>query len=183
MIDLSRLHSLVEQLQHQAAETDRIRGEASRPLFDQQLFRYRSKLLAPCVAEIAQELAILQKEQQTGKLLPERTQHVCEKLVAQIHAVQREFATQHIRKNEPKQAIRKQRSINQLYQDLNQHRDWERRLKSMLRDKESLVNRCGSQFEQQQLQKEVLALEGRINRCQAALIKLEDEINRRERKG
>ncbi|KJG58713.1 prepilin peptidase [Photobacterium kishitanii] len=183
MIDLSRLQTLIEQLQHQAAETDRVRGEAQRPLFDQQLFRHRSKLLTPCVTEIAQELATLQKEQQAGRLLPERTQHVCEKLIAQIHAVQREFATQQIRKNEPKQAVSKRRSINEIYQDLNQHRDWERRLKSMLRDKETLLNRCGSQFEQQQSQKEVLVLEGRISRCQTAIVKLEEEINRRERKG
>ncbi|MCD9500740.1 prepilin peptidase [Photobacterium phosphoreum] len=183
MIDLSRLQELIEQLQHQAAETDRIRGEAQRPLFDQQLFRNHSKLLTPCVAEVAQELAALQKEQQAGKLLPERTQHVCEKLIAQIHAIQREFATQKIRKNEPKQAVRWQRSINDIYQDLNKHKEWERRLKSMLHDKEAIFNRCNSQFEQQQAQKEILALEGRINRCQAALIQLENEINRRERKG
>lgn len=88
-----------------------------------------------------------------------------------------------IRKNEPKQAVRWQRSINDIYQDLNKHKEWERRLKSMLRDKEAIFNRCNSQFEQQQAQKEILALEGRINRCQAALIQLENEINRRERKG
>ncbi|WP_408900314.1 primosomal replication protein PriC [Photobacterium piscicola] len=183
MIDLSRLQTLIEQLQHQAEEADRLRGEAQRPLFDQQLFRHRSKLLTPCVVEITQELATLQKEQQAGKLLPERTQHMCEKLIAQINAIQRELATQHIRKNEPQQAAKWQRSINDVYQDLNKHRDWERRLKAMLRDKESLLNRCGSQLEQQQAQKEILALEGRISRCQAALITLENEINRRERKG
>lgn len=183
MIDLSRLQMLIDQLQQQAVEADRLRGEAQRPLFDQQLFRHRSKLLTPCVLEIAQELAILQKEQQMGKLLPERTQHMCEKLIAQINAIQRELATQHIRKNEPQQTAKWQRSINDIYQDLNKHRDWERRLKAMLRDKESLVNRCSSQFEQQQAQKEVLALEGRVSRCQAALITLENEINRRERKG
>ncbi|MBY3787195.1 primosomal replication protein [Photobacterium carnosum] len=183
MIDLSRLKTLIEQLQHQAEEADRLRGEAQRPLFDQQLFRHRSKLLAPCVTEIAQELATLQKEQQAGRLLPERTQHLCEKLIAQINAIQRELATQHIRKNEPKQAAKWQRSINDVYQDLNKHKDWERRLKLMLREKESLLSRCSSQFEQQQSQKEILALEGRISRCQAALITLENEINRRERKG
>ncbi|MEC6795882.1 primosomal replication protein [Photobacterium sp. S4TG1] len=183
MIDLSRLQTLIEQLQQQAIEADRLRGEAQRPLFDQQLFRHRSKLLTPCVIEIAQKLTILQKEQQAGKLLPERTQHMCERLVAQINAIQRELATQHLRKKEPQQAAKWQRSINDVYQDLNKHRDWERRLKAMLRDKEALVNRCGSQFEQQQAQKEVLALEGRISRCQAALITLENEINRRERKG
>lgn len=183
MIDLSRLQTLIEQLQHQAEEADRLRGEAQRPLFDQQLFRHRSKLLAPCVTEIAQELATLQKEQQAGKLLPERTQHLCEKLIAQINAIQRELATQHIRKNEPQQAVKWQRSINEIYQDLNKHKEWERRLKAMLRDKESSLNRCHSQFEQQQSQKEILTLEGRISRCQEALIKLENEINHKERKG
>lgn len=183
MIDLSRLQLIVDQLKQQAAEADRLRGEAQRPLFDQQLFKNRSKLLSPCVTELAQELANLRKEQQANKLIPERTQHICEKLIAQIHAIQRELATKKIRKSEPKQYTQWQRPLNDTYQDLNQHKDWERRLKSMLRDKELLLSRCNSMFEQQQLQKEILALEGRINRCQAALKKLETEITQRERKG
>ncbi|EAR56221.1 hypothetical primosomal replication protein N'' [Photobacterium sp. SKA34] len=183
MIDLSRLISLIEQLKLQAADVDRKRGESFKPLFDETLFKTRSKLLTPCVNEVHNELQLLQKEQQAGRLLPARTQHLCEKIVSQIQAIQRELATLNIRKKEPKNQAGWRRPINEIYQDLNQHKDWERRLKAMLRDKELLISRCASQFEQQQLQKEILALEGRISRCQAALIKIETDISNRERKG
>ncbi|PSW18799.1 prepilin peptidase [Photobacterium sanctipauli] len=182
MVDLQRLDSLVSQLAIEAANTDRQRGEAQRPLFDEQLFVCRSKLLTPCVNEIRHEISSLRSEQQAGKLLPTRTQHICEKIVAQIQAVQRELATQQIRKNEPKRGRGWRKPIHELYQDLAQHQDWERRLSSMRRDKELMLSRCTTLAEQQKLQKEVLALEGRLTRCQAALAKIEKDISLRERK-
>ncbi len=38
MPDLKRLENILEQLAQNAAQIDRKRGEASRPLFDEQLF-------------------------------------------------------------------------------------------------------------------------------------------------
>ncbi|MGF1682563.1 primosomal replication protein PriC [Photobacterium minamisatsumaniensis] len=183
MPDLQRLDAIVSQLAVDAANTDRQRGEAYRPLFDEQLFLCRSKLLTPCINEIRSEISALRNEQRAGRLLPSRTQHICEKIVAQIQAIQRELATQQIRKNEPKRGRGWRKPIHELHQDLAQHREWERRLSAMRRDKESMLNRCSTLAEQQTLQKEVLALEGRLTRCQTALAKLEKDINQRERKG
>ena len=61
--------------------------------------------------------------------------------MSQIQAVQRELATQQIRKNEPKRSVGWRKPIHELYQDLAQHQDWERRLSAMQRDKE-LMRRC-----------------------------------------
>lgn len=183
MPDLKRLENILDQLAKDAAQTDRKRGEAARPLFDEQLFFCRSKLLTPCVAEIRGEISALRSERKAGKLQASRTQHICEKVIAQIQAIQRELATQQIRKNEPRRQQGWRRPIHELYQDLAQHQDWERRLAAMQRDKEMLISRCSTLAEQQKLQKEVLALEGRLSRCRAALGKIEKEISQRERKG
>lgn len=56
MLDFQRLEDIATQLAHEAASTDRKRGEAPRPLFDEQLFHCRSKLLVPCVNEIRDEI-------------------------------------------------------------------------------------------------------------------------------
>ncbi len=183
MIDLTRFDTLIAQLKTQAANLDRTRGEANKPLFDEQLFRCRSKLLTPCVNEIASEIFKLRQEQQSGRLLPTRTQHICEKIVAQIQAVQREFATVSIRKNEPKYRSTHYQPLNEIYQNLNQHKDWERQLKTKLRDKEFELSQCSDWQLQQKLQHEVLVLEGRVSRCQQALTKIEQTIMKRERKG
>lgn len=183
MPDLKRLETIVSQLAHEAASTDRKRGEASRPLFDEQLFRGRSKLLMPCVNEIRHEIHALINEQQAGKLQLSRTQHLCEKIVAQIQAIQRELATQAIRKNEPKRGQGWRKPIHQLHQDLAQHQEWERRLSAMLKDKSHMLGRCQTLADQRQIQQEILALEGRLARCQEALKKIERDINTRERKG
>lgn len=82
--------------------------------------------------------------------------------MSQIQAVQRELATQQIRKNEPKRSAGWRKPIHELYQDLAQHQDWERRLAAMQRDKELMIARCTTLAEQQKMQKEVLALEGRL---------------------
>lgn len=183
MPDLNRFTAILEQLAVEAAKIDRQRGEASRPLFDEQLFFCRSKLLTPCVNEVRSEISALQREHKAGKLLPTRTQHICEKVVAQIQAIQRELATQQIRRREPKPQYKRRRPIHQLYQDLAQHQDWERRLAAMQRDKEALIGQCSTLAAQQKQQKEVLALEGRLSRCRTALAKIEQEISARERKG
>ncbi|MGF1724199.1 primosomal replication protein PriC [Photobacterium nomapromontoriensis] len=183
MPDLKRLEAIVSQLAHEAASTDRKRGEASRPLFDEQLFRSRSKLLMPCVNEIRHEISALINEQLAGKLQLTRTQHLCEKIVAQIQAIQRELATQAIRKNEPKRSQSWGKPIHQLHQDLTQHQEWERRLSAMQKDKSLMLGRCTTLDEQRRIQQEILALEGRLARCQQARKKIEHDINIQERKG
>ncbi|MGF1690433.1 primosomal replication protein [Photobacterium kagoshimensis] len=183
MFDVSRLKAHVDQLQKEAAAVDRQRGEAPRPLFDEQLFQSRSKLITPCVEEISHEIKSLQREQASGRLLASRTAHICDKIVAQIQAVQRELATQTIRKNEPAKNNTRQVPIHELYQDLAKHQEWERRLVGMQRDKTMMLNNCRTLAEQQVIQKEILALEGRVQRCQAAVTRIEKHISIRERQG
>ena len=183
MLDFQRLENITAQLAEQVTAIDSQRGEAQRPLFDEQLFHCRSKLLAPCVEEIKQEIVALRREHIQGSLAPNRTQHVCERIVAQIQAVQRELATQQIRDNEPQRTKHWQKPIYELKQDLAQHQEWARRLAAMQRNKERALNQCRSADEQQALQDEAATLAERLHRCRLALAKIEKQISSRERKG
>ncbi|GAL11705.1 primosomal replication protein N prime prime [Vibrio astriarenae] len=51
MVELSKISRLLEDLSSQAAMVDRQRGEHHLPLFDEQLFKSRSRLLVPCIQE------------------------------------------------------------------------------------------------------------------------------------
>lgn len=183
MLDFQRLEKIVTQLADEATSTDSKRGEAQRPLFDEQLFHCRSKLLGPCVEEIHDEIFALSREHAQGKLNPSRTQHVCERIVSQIQAVQRELATQQIRKNEPQRTRSWRKPIYELKQDLAQHQEWAKRLTTMQRTKERAVSRCRSVEERQSLESEAATLADRLYRCRAALAKIEKQISMRERKG
>ncbi|KHT61694.1 prepilin peptidase [Photobacterium gaetbulicola] len=183
MLDFQRLEELTTQLADKAAETDNKRGEAQRPLFDEQLFHCHGKLLTPCVAEIREEIQALSREHQQGKLDPLRAQHICERIVSQIQAIERELATLAIRKNEPHPTRKWQKPIYELKQDLAQHQVWAKRLATMQRHKERALSQCRSADEQQVLQNEAATLAERLRRCKIALAKIEKQISMRERKG
>ncbi|WEM43086.1 primosomal replication protein [Photobacterium sp. DA100] len=183
MLDFQRLEALTTQLADKAADTDSKRGEAQRPLFDEQLFHCHGKLLVPCVEEVREEIQALSREHQQGKLDPTRAQHICERIVSQIQAIQRELATQTIRKNEPQRTRHWQKPIYELKQDLAQHLVWAKRLAAMQRHKERALSQCRSAEEQQVLQNEAATLAERLHRCRMALAKIEKQISMRERKG
>lgn len=181
--DLSRLSGLVEQLIPQASALDHQRGESDKPLFDNQLFHCRARLLLPCIREIQQEIAALMKEQAAGNLQIARASYVCEKILTQIQAIQREMATKQIREAEPKYVVKQRKSLHQLYDDLAQHQDWERRLSAMVKDKTFELEQAAEVSQRQPLQQQLIALEGRLNRCQQAMAGIEQAIVRRERQG
>ncbi|UJF18678.1 primosomal replication protein [Vibrio sp. SS-MA-C1-2] len=187
-MDFSKLLTLTEQLLEKGRAIDKQRGEQRYPLFDQQLFGCRSKKMVPCVNETQSMIKSLIQEHDSGLLNPQRAQYLGEKITQQVQALQREINTQAIRRTEPRAKTVWQRPINELYQDLAQHQDWERRLKTMIRDKQAeldnfnpLVAFDGRARKKQQ--QELLALEGRHRRCYEALIKLEKQIQYREQRG
>ena len=108
-----------------------------------------------------------------------RTQQVAflaEKLVAQISALQRELATQKLRKTNPEPKYNKLDP----YHKLAEHQDYERRILAMIQDRESQLGKQNLLTEQQKIQKELAALEGRLMRCRQALIKIERSIEKKE---
>ncbi|MGF1765026.1 primosomal replication protein [Aliivibrio kagoshimensis] len=180
MVELSSLQPLLEQLSITAAQIDRTRGEQHTYLFDERLFSCRSRLLVPCVNESKSLLKSMINEQSAGLLTTARAEHLCEKLIAQIQAMQREIKTQSIRSSEPKHYSHFRKPIGEMHQDLAQHKEWERRLILMVKDKEQQLQRCYSLKDQPTIQKELLSTEQRLEKCQQAMIKLEQRIAYRE---
>lgn len=180
MSKISQLKSTLEELAVQAANLDRQRGEHHLALFDERLFQCKAKLLVPCVKETQSTLQSIVREDEAGKLTTIRAEYLTERLLAQVSAIQRELATTKIRKNEPKHKSYFQKPINELYQHLSQHQDWERRLMEMVRDKE-LALQYAPPFQQQAAQQDLLTTEQRLKRCQEAKLKIEKQITYRER--
>lgn len=180
MSRIKELANTLEQLANQAAALDRQRGEHHLPLFGERLFRCKAKLLVPCVTETQSTLNSLVKEEEAGKLTALRAEYLTERLYSQISAIQRELATTTIRKQEPKHKSYYQKPINELYQNLAQHQEWERRLMEMVREKE-LAMQYAPPFQQQAAQQALLATEQRLKRCQESKLKIENQITYRER--
>ncbi|MFV0447935.1 MAG: primosomal replication protein PriC [Vibrio sp.] len=180
MSDLSRLNAIITELKASAAQIDRTRGEHHRPLFDDTLFHCHGKLLTPCVTETQGTLNAIMREQSAGKLTQLRAEYLTERLLAQISAIQREMSTQAIRKSEPKHFSEIRKPISDLYQDLAQHQDWERRLMLLVQDKQTAVeNAFGAS--KTTAQQALLTAEQRLKRCQQAKIKIEKQITFREK--
>lgn len=175
-------HKLLLALEQQLAQLSQaVAPLADQPVagsrFDRQLFQSHGTRLRDYLEEVANNVHILRQLVADQRI--ERVAFVTEKLVAQIGALQRELSTQALRKQE--------RTLKpappDLYQKLAQHQDYERRLNLMVQDRESQLDRAVSLQEQQQLQREIAALEGRLARCRQALMRLERHVEQREQGG
>ncbi|MEE3660651.1 primosomal replication protein [Brenneria sp. g21c3] len=169
------LLALEQQIDSLAKEIEPLADKpVAQSRFDRQLFSSYGTRLKDYFNEVTlnlQSIRQLVSEQRT-----DRVAFMAEKLVRQITALQRELATQSLRRQEPASASAPQ----DLYHKLAEHQDYERRLLSMIHDRESLLNDQTKFSEQQRLQKELAALEGRLARCRQALTRLERAIERRE---
>lgn len=172
-------HRLLQVLEQQiaalAAEVTP-RGDAPIPQarFDAALFSNRGTRLRDYLAEVQRNFAQLQTAANDNRT--SQVAFLAEKLVAQITALQRELATQALRrKNQPKEVV-----AVDLYHKLAEHQDYERRLMSMIQDRESLLGKQTTFAAQQKLQHELAALEGRLVRCRQALARIERSIERKE---
>lgn len=180
MNNFSSLKDNISQLRHQAAQLDRQRGEHHQALFDERLFHCKSRLLVPCVNELESTFQSIVREQESGRLTPLRAEHLTAQMLAQIEAIQRELSTQTIRKNEIKHSSHFQKPINQLYQEMAQHQEWERRLKELVLEKTKELESAPA-YLQNQAQQTLVASEQRLKRCQESKLKIENQITYRER--
>lgn len=142
--------------------------------FDQQLFHCHTTRLGDYLQEVQQTLQGLKQSVTDNRA--ERVAWMAERMVLQMGALQRELATQTLRRNEK---VPVQPAEN-LYEKLAEHQDFERRLRAMIADRESLLAVQETLAQQQQLQRELAALEGRLQRCRQALKRIERQIENRE---
>ncbi|MCW2474733.1 MULTISPECIES: primosomal replication protein [unclassified Symbiopectobacterium] len=172
-------HHFLQALEHQLVLlAQAVAPLADRPLaysrFDRQLFQSHGTRLRDYLSEVEQNFQSLRHLVTENRT--ERVAFMTEKLVAQIGALQRELSTQALRRQEKTPVA----IASDLYQKLAEHQDYERRLNLMIQDRESQLDRATTLSAQQQLQREVAALEGRLARCRQALARLERQVERRE---
>ncbi|CNE66568.1 primosomal replication protein [Yersinia nurmii] len=169
---LQVLESQVEALSAEIAPQAHTPTAQAR--FDQLLFSNHGTRLRDYLLEVRKNLT--QLKQVVAEQRSEQVAFLAEKLVAQISALQRELATQTLRKNQPKP-----RQVSQdPYHKLAEHQDYERRIIAMIQDRESQLGQQTRLVDQQRIQKELAALEGRLMRCRQALSRIERSIERKE---
>lgn len=169
---LQQLEEKLEQLAEAVAPHSNQRTPRAR--FDAQLFHSHSTRLGDYLLEIKESMVMLR--QSVAYQRTDRVAWMAERVVLQMSALQRELATQALRKNE---AVAVPVSEN-LYEKLAKHQDYERRLQAMIADRESQLNRCETLVQQQNIQREIAALEGRLQRCLQATRRIERAIEKRE---
>lgn len=168
---LQVLRTRIEELAQAIAPLSLQRASQAR--FDRKLFATHSTQFKDYLLEVQGNMNQLQHSVEQAKT--DQVAFLAEKLVGQIAALQRELATKELRKNEPQKP-----EPENYYQKLATHQDYERRLQAMINDRESQHAVQTTMAGQQKLQREILALEGRLQRCRQALARLERMIERQE---
>lgn len=169
---LQVLESQIEALSAQIAPQANTPSQQAR--FDLNLFSNHGNRFRDYLQEVRKNMTQLKQVVEENRL--QQVAFLADKLVAQISALQRELATQKIRKSNPEP--RDHQSAP--YHKLAEHQDYERRILAMIQDRESQLGQQSLLVEQQKIQKELAALEGRLMRCRQALIRIERSIEKKE---
>ncbi|MFC3033624.1 primosomal replication protein [Pseudoalteromonas fenneropenaei] len=187
---LVKLEQQVAMLAEKAVEFDKAKWfeknrfiQNKHGLFDSPLFASKSLLLQDYVDEIALSL----------KHLPATSQRhafafAIEKIGMQVESVVKVLQATPVwakeNRSSPKakaQVYRKavakiMQSSHELYQELSQNHEFERRLQAMITERQSQLDSANSDTARQQLHAEILALHARLGRCRKAISATEDKI-------
>jgi len=170
------LHALSQQIEALAHEIEPVgHVSAQQARFDVTLFATKGTRLRDYLAEVRVNLG--QLHQVVAEKRQAQVAFVAERLISQITALQRELATQALRKTHQTP----ERKSHDNYTRLAETQQFERRLIAMIEDRESTLGQLTTFSDQQRVQKELAALEGRLMRCRQALAKIERQIERQEK--
>lgn len=195
---LKRLRDLLELLSLQAKHLDQ-RNEKSKSnyllkdksLFSESIFASRSDKYFVYCQEVEKNLknldALLTKNQNTiANSLLERIEQQLSALHSALSGNDVIYKEAGIRQNKinvgryKKAAKAVMQSSHQLYQQLNEYLEFERRLSNMLEERNRALTNS-TQANQATLQAEVLALHQRLGRCRQAISKVERTIELAEK--
>lgn len=161
---------------------DKNRFIQSQPsLFNNRLFASKSLKLTDYVDEISAALKSLPPLEHRHAY-----QFAITKIGEQIEAVIKVlkstpvWAKENVAKSKKQQVYRQavakiMQSSHELYQELSQNHEFERRLLEMLQERERTLAEASNQ-DAQRLQKEIFALHMRLGRCRKAIAVVEDKI-------
>jgi len=170
---LQLLEQQIENLAHEIAPIANAPAQQAR--FDVSLFATKGYRLRDYLTEVRQtfsQLKIVVEEKRQAQVA-----FIAERIISQITALQRELATQSLRKADKAPASKSADN----YARLAETQQFERRLIAMIEDRESSLGKLATFDEQKRVQKELAALEGRLMRCRQALSKIERYIERQEK--
>ena len=195
---LARLGSIIDQLELDAKQVDNLVQSQSQlteehhRFFSLQLFSTKGKLYSPYVIEIKSLFIKLPNLLSHDSKMP--AEAAIEKIEQQIAALSTALASfklqkkneQFFTKQEKKQRYKKYtqtllQPTHDLYQQLAETHEFERRLLLMLEEKQQALN-TSSEAKRQAKQQEVLVVHQRLGRCRQAISKIERQIEMAEKK-
>ncbi len=169
------LQSLEARITQLRAELAPLAGHMSlMPRFDVKLFSCRGTLLGDYLAELENNYRHL--AQAVSRQDEARSAWLAERLANQMAALTRESATWTLRRYDDAR-----RATSRLSARMHRHQDYERRLLAMKVEREAQLAREQTLAGQQRLVRELEALEGRIDRCRAALAQISGSAQRKMR--
>ncbi|MCE9684969.1 primosomal replication protein [Shewanella sp. AS16] len=194
-----------EVLQHDSrlpAAQRKIMQDTER--FNQALFIQHGAQLAPCVEQLAKSIAQLEKQLKL-RLAPHVVELSCERIQDRFTAVKRAMLTtginlkaaeQHKASNRARFAKRQQsahadsgfgwiannvmQNSHQLYEELNKHLNWEKKIAQKIELLEANIENCHS-VDKIKLQNDILLMHRRLGKCRQAISYIEDRIQTFER--
>lgn len=195
---LARLGSIIDQLDVDAKQVDSFvqsqnqTTEEHHRFFSLQLFSTKGKLYSPYVIEIKSLFAKIPHLLSHDSKMP--AESAIEKIEQQIAALSTALASfklqnkneQFFTKQEKKQRYKKYtqsllQPTHDLYQQLAETHEFERRLLMMLEEKQQALN-TSTEAKRQAKQQEVLVVHQRLGRCRQAISKIERQIEMAEKK-
>lgn len=191
---LEKLHNQLLQLKQHAKQFDNAKWfsknrymQAQPSLFDKQVFATKSLLLSDYVDEIIEHF---------DTLPPIEKRHsytfALERISTQVEAIIKVLKSTPVwaKENQYKQpkkakvfrqAVKKvMQSSHELYQELSQNHEFERRLLEMIDIRKQQLNSANAE-QAQKLNQEILALHARLGRCRKAISATEDKIQLAEK--
>lgn len=209
MNHLDRLSALLTQLATKAAQIDKKNASEkvhrlieNNNLFSPGLFVSQSDRFGPYIEEVQRKLPEFSRLKHLGKnefstqLLQQIEQQIAAISTA-LHAnstlhqaAKLSFDAHHKVKIKKSKVQNKYKDIakklvlssHQLYQKLNEHHEFERRLMDMVTERESQRMKCKAK-DSAKLSTEVLALHQRLGRCRKAISTIERDIELAEKRG
>jgi len=207
---IDKLKGQLAQLEQEVLRHDAALAPQQRKLiqdverFNDGLFIQAGAQLAPCISQIAKD--IKQLEQRLAlNLAPATIIASCERIQDRFTAVKRALHTTGINLKSATQARQSARArsnqrqkqahnnsgfdwiaagvmqnSHQLYEELNKHLNWARKIESKIEQLESTLANCHS-ADKIKLQNEILLMHRRLGKCRQAIGYIEDRIQAFER--
>lgn len=172
--------------------------------FNPELFLLSGGKLAPCIAQISKNISHLE-QQLNLNLNAAVIAYSCDKIQDQFTALKRALATTTISVTDAQQTqlskrskwLKKQKNqhqqtgfdwiaagimqnSHQLYEELNKHVNWAKKIKHKIEQLESQLNTCPA-TSKITLQQQILNMHQRLGKCQRAISYIEERIQLLER--